>query len=334
MTSNIGLLIGHFEPLHLGHLADINTAAGLCNTLHIIITPKSGNARFKPTLQDKVRWVQVACQDFDFIKVHTTVSLDIDMTGDYGDEINFDDAVLQKLAITHDDNPTIFMKEHATTNGKLAKLDLPKHDHDNETIYQDPITHFHAIAPSAKSDYVQTVCIVGGESSGKTTLVHKLAGHYGASIVLEMGRLYTYSDLGGTETALQYRDYTPIAINHTQAIFDAKKHATAPIVLVDTDFATTQAFCEEYEGRTHPVVAALADEVRMDHTIYLDNNVKWVADGIRRLGSHSQRSRFASRILEILARHDINPFVIDDADYHRRYEQAVRLIDQHVLHKT
>lgn len=341
MTASIGLLIGHFEPLHLGHLRDINTAAGLCGTLHIIITPSTkANARFTPTLQDKARWVQVACQDFDFIKVHTTKSLDVTVTGDYGKCVELGESVFAKLGIGQHESVKVFVKDggmahsQASTQTSTQTVKLPSHSYDDDEIYDNPIAHFYDIAPSARPSYAQTVCIVGGESSGKTTLVHKLAAHYGASVALEMGRLYAHSDLGGTEIALQYSDYTPIAINHARAIYDAKKNATAPLVFIDTDFATTQAFCEEYEGRSNPVVAALADELRMDFTIYLDNNVEWVADGIRRLGSQSQRTRFASRILQILARHDITPHIIDDADYHTRYEQAVRFIDTHVLHKA
>ena len=79
------LLIGDFAPLHLGHLADINHAAGIADTLHIVITPPahrplpSGRA---PNLSDVARWVQVACQQFGFIKVHTTQSLGLDIAFD------------------------------------------------------------------------------------------------------------------------------------------------------------------------------------------------------------------------------------------------------------
>lgn len=323
----IGLLIGYFEPLHLGHLQDINVAAGHCDELHVVVVPRQDGGRFQPTLQDKARWVQVACQHFGFVKVHITQSA----VGDYAQSLTIDDALMSELSI--DERPLVFARASAQIHGdtRHTLVTLPSHDYDDEAIYQNPMANFHHIAPSAKMDYTQTVCIVGGESSGKTTLVQKLANHYGATVALEMGRLYTHSDLGGTEVGLQYRDYLAIVTNHARAILDAKKNATAPIVLVDTDFVTTQTFCEEYEGRTHPVAAAFADEMRMDFTIYLDNNVKWVADGMRRLGSQKQRSQFADRLLKILSRHCITPVMIDDDNYHARYLQAVRFIDEQVL---
>ena len=163
---------------------------------------------------------------------------------------------------------------------------------DSYAIARDPVAHWSALHPQVRGDYTKTVAIVGGESSGKTTLVHKLANYYGASFALEMGRLYVGTDLGGSEIGLQYSDYGPIALNHAQAIREATAMSTAPVTIIDTDFVTTQAFCEEYEGRTHPFVAACIDEFRLDHTIMLDNNTPWVDDGMRSLGTPEARGRF------------------------------------------
>lgn len=161
--------------------------------------------------------------------------------------------------------------------------------------------------------------------------MQKLANDYGASIAPEMGRLYTHSHLGGSELALQYSDYASIAINHANAIETARTTASSAVTLIDTDFATTQAFCEIYEGRTHPLVAEFAKQMQLDFTIYLDNNVAWVADGMRRLGDDHQRSLFANKLLEILARYDISYHIINDTDYHKRYLQALSLIDNHIF---
>lgn len=354
-----GILIGYFEPLHLGHLQDINTAVGLVDILHIIVMPRQYRVHkdnsFSPTLQDKARAVQVACEFFSFVKVHTADSLGLSVRSFvYDEEVavftpTVFDEIVAKLDISH---PVVFVqdgiKEHLNditavneTNGSVQtwqfefeKVVLADTGFDSEVIYQNPVAHFNSIAPSACRDYVQTVCIVGGESSGKTTLVHKLANHFGASFALEMGRLYTHSDLGGTEIGLQYSDYPIIANQHLTAIIHAKKHATAPIVIVDTDFVTTQAFCETYEGRSHPVLDVLADTVRMHHTIMLDNNVKWVADGMRSLGSSTARHAFEDKLIEIFNRHHIAFHVIGDDDYHKRYLQAVAYIEKEVLGLT
>ena len=102
------------------------------------------------------------------------------------------------------------------------------------------------------------------------------------------------------------------------------------MTIIDTDFITTQAFCEEYEGRTHPFVAASIDEFRLDYTIMLDNNTPWVDDGLRSLGSVDARGRFEQRLLTIFNCHNIEPHLIDAPDYDTRYREALAFIDKHV----
>ena len=353
----VGLMIGDFEPLHLGHMRHILAAAGKVQDLHVVITPATmPHPDFAITLQDKARWLQMACADLPFVQVHTTTDTDL---AEYGlsyepptaqDSDLQDDApsaaraaryqrLCQTLHVT-DTSVLVLTAAHPTVTAVQDAPALPiltiatQPEFDSLAIACDPIAHWPAIHPQARGDYTKTVAIVGGESSGKTTLVHKLANYYGASFALEMGRLYVGTDLGGSEVGLQYSDYAPIALDHAEAMRAATQAATAPVTIVDTDFVTTQAFCEEYEGRTHPFVSACIEEFRADFTIMLDNNTPWVADGMRSLGDAASRGRFEQRLIDIFARHDIAPYLIDKPDYDARYQQALSFIDQHIYGKT
>lgn len=319
MTTQTGILMGGFVPLHLGHLKDINHALGHVDALHIIITDTyRTDTKKSPTLSDKARWLQVAVQGLPSVTVHTVASLDIKSNYDYTKDSPLNQQTLTTICHTLSiKNPVVL--------SKMGQHPLPRNTEDTLDLLQHVWHYFHHLAPSCRYFYSQTICVVGGESSGKTTLIHKLANHYGASVALEMGRLYADSDLGGTELALQYSDYPIIATNHATAITHAQKNATAPITLIDTDFVTTQAFCIIYEGRSHPIIDGFIDTFLMDHTIYLDNNVAWVADGLRRLGD--QRAAFANLLLSLYKKHAITPSVITAPDYHTRYEHAVALID-------
>ena len=339
-----GLMIRHFEPLHLGQMRSILNAAGQAKNLHLVImTHPSPHPDFNITLQDKARWLQMACADLPFIHVYTTDEIELPVHESFADvtiDITASNAKLQHLidALNLPTETVLFVAE----NHPLAQSDICKQlimqvvttplqpDFDSYAIARNPVAYWSALHPQARSNYTKTVAIVGGESSGKTTLVHKLANYYGASFALEMGRVYVGTDLGGTEIGLQYSDYGPIALHHAQAIRDATSIATVPVTIIDTDFVTTQAFCEEYEGRTHPFVAACIDEFRLDHTIMLDNNVPWIDDGMRSLGTPEARGRFEARLLDIFARHDIKPHMIDQPDYEARYQQALLFIDQYV----
>lgn len=343
-----GLMIGHFEPLHLGQMRHILDASGKAKTLHIVITVHpSPHPDFTMTLQDKARWLQMACADLPFIHIHTTDEIMLPLH-EHLDDVSIDvmasNAKLQYLmeTLALSAETVLFMADnHPLTKDeikdqlRLQVVTTPlQPEFDSYAISQNPVAHWSAIHPQARGSYTKTVAIVGGESSGKTTLVHKLANYYGASFALEMGRLYVGTDLGGSEVGLQYSDYGPIVLNHAQAIREAVAHATAPVTIIDTDFVTTQAFCEEYEGRTHPFVAACVDEFRLDHTIMLDNNTPWIDDGMRSLGTPEARGRFERRLVDIFARHGIEPYMIDQPDYDARYRQALLFIDQYIYGKT
>lgn len=293
--------MGNFAPLSQKHLQFINTLLGQVDELHLIALDDN-----TATAQDIARWLQVSYQGLDFIKIHTLASLNLTKTG-------LQNISLEQICQTLDlKTPTIFT---------------------NKTFKPH---HFYELAPACRYFYSTKIAIVGGESSGKTTLISKLAGHFGASIIPEMGRLYASSHLGGTEVGLQYSDYATIATSHANAIYQNCQNA---LTLIDTDFITTQVFCEIYEQKTHPVVGAFIDEFynpanpfKINHTIYLDNNVKWVADGIRRL--NNQRTVFAQKLLEKYNDYKIPLYIINDGDYHQRYLKAVEIINAILINKA
>lgn len=90
---------------------------------------------------------------------------------------------------------------------------------------------------------MRTVAILGGESSGKSTLVNKLANIFNTTSAREYGRDYVFSHLGGDEMALQYSDYDKIALGHAQYIDFAVKYANK-VAFIDTDFVTTGHFAK------------------------------------------------------------------------------------------
>lgn len=347
----IGVMIGHFEPLHLGQVRSVLHSCGQVEQLFLLVTPHpQPNPDFNIALKNKARWLSMAFADLPFVKVALLPNL-VKPTFDDVFDKNHDDldvaevnAVLGQIlqdvpqlrqGLADDEPPILFVDEAHP----LAKLDLalpvittPRQSAFNSIkIHANPALYWDVIHPQARPDYTKTIAIVGGESSGKTTLLHKLANYYGASFSLEMGRIFVETDLGGTELGMQYSDYPLMASDHEQAIRHAKQLATAPLTLVDTDFVTTQAFCEVYEGKTHPFLTACIDEFRLDYTLMLASNVAWVADGMRSLGSDNERQSFEHRLKSIFARHQISPFYIDNPDYHQRFLQAVDFIDKVVF---
>ena len=211
---------------------------------------------------------------------------------------------------------------------------LPLHqDYNSEAIHNDPVRYWPLIHPTARRDYTRSVAVVGGESSGKTTLVHKLANYFLTDYVLEQGRHYVDYDLGGSELALQFTDYQRIAIDHAKAINLALETPKAPVMIVDTDFVSTQAFCLAYENRRDPTVDNFIDQMRFDHTLLLANNTVWIDDGLRSLGNDKAREAFQNTLKNFYREYHIPVHDIEENSYQARYERAVDYIERHIYGK-
>lgn len=172
------ILIGDFAPLTLSMLADINHAAGLSKTLHIIIqTPNHvplpcGRT---PTLFDAVRWVQMACQSFGFIKIHTFGSLALpDMSFDYRNNTQLTKhqflAICQALNITAHTTMLGIKSSHKDTLHPF-ELALPKHDHasnyDDELVQNNPLAYFHQLSAVCRYFYTQRFVLLAVKAQGK-----------------------------------------------------------------------------------------------------------------------------------------------------------------------
>lgn len=218
-------------------------------------------------------------------------------------------------------------REHLATETILIDPERSFMNISGSQIRQDPFRYWDYIPTEVKPFFVRTVAILGGESSGKSTLVNKLANIFNTTSAWEYGRDYVFSHLGGDEMALQYSDYDKIALGQAQYVDFAVKYANK-VAFIDTDFVTTQAFCKKYEGREHPFVQALIDEYRFDLVILLENNTPWVADGLRSLGAPTDRKAFQHLLEEMLRANNIEYAHVDSSDYEERFLRCVELVKQ------
>ena len=132
-------------------------------------------------------------------------------------------------------------------------------------IRTTPFQYWKFIPKEVRPFFAKTIAILGGESSGKSVLVSKLAAVFNTTSAWEYGREYVFEKLGGDEQAMQYSDYPQMALGHQRYIDYAVRHAHK-VAIIDTDFITTQAFCIQYEGKAHPFLDSMIKEYPFDVT--------------------------------------------------------------------
>ncbi|MEG9489139.1 multifunctional transcriptional regulator/nicotinamide-nucleotide adenylyltransferase/ribosylnicotinamide kinase NadR [Mannheimia indoligenes] len=338
-----GVIFGKFYPIHTGHINMIYEAFSKVDVLHVIVCTDSerdlrlfqqSKMKRMPTNEDRLRWVQ---QIFKYqqkqIFIHHLVE---DGIPSYPNGWDGWSARVKELFAEKNINPTIVFSSETQDKDPYEKyLNLEVHlvDPARESfnvsatqIRNNPFQYWRFIPKEVRPFFVKTIAILGGESSGKSVLVSKLANVFNTTSAWEYGREFVFEQLGGNEQAMQYSDYPQMVLGHQRYVDYAMKHAHK-VAIIDTDYITTQAFCIQYEGKAHPFLDSMIREYPFDVTILLSNNTKWVADGLRSLGSKKQRQQFQQLLKKLLEKYRIPYIEIESPSYLDRYNQAKEVVE-------
>lgn len=278
-----GLVIGKFMPIHAGHVALIRFARQHCDELIVSMTytlldPINEQLRFqwiKEIFKDDPKIVaEISMDDFDNerlpmeerIKIWANFlrrrfrPMDVIFSSEmYGEQL------ANELEVTHQ----LF---------DLYRIQFPI---SATQIRSSPITYWQFIPEVVRPYYVKKVCFYGAESTGKSTMVKRMAEIYQTEFVPEVAREIISSN-----------DFTVddiIRIGHaqTQRVKDKLKTANK-ILFCDTDLITTQIYSRQYLHEVPEILITLEKEISYDLYFLFDVDVPWVADGLRDLGTQRQ----------------------------------------------
>ena len=143
------------------------------------------------------------------------------------------------------------------------------------TIRADVHANRHWLLPGVYPAFVRRICVLGGESSGKSTLAAALAESLGTAIVPEYGRELWERRAG----RLSFDDMLHIAETQVAAEDEAATRAHA-LLIGDTSPLTTLFYSRRLFGRADAALKRLADR-RYDLTVLCAPDFPFVQDGTR-----------------------------------------------------
>lgn len=143
-------------------------------------------------------------------------------------------------------------------------------------IRADVHAHRAMLAPEVYASFVERICLLGGESSGKTTLGLALAQRLRTEYVGEFGR-DLYVERGGR---LDFEDLLYIGEEQVRRE-DAARTRAARYLICDTSPLTTYWYSLQMFGRADPALARLADRA-YEHIVLCAPDFPFVQDGTRR----------------------------------------------------
>lgn len=339
MTYRRGLVVGKFSPLHLGHEYLIDQALAACDELIILGYSQPAFARCGATVRE--RWL---CQRFP--GAARIVVLDDDRLAAAGHARrippNSDPDSVQRefvgwlchavLATTVD---AVFTSEDygdgfATELAAYFRAHVPGHAGDVTHVCVDkaratiPVSATRIrgdaaaarrwLSPAVHADFVRRVCILGGESTGKSTVAAALAARMHSVHAAEYGRELWEAKDG----ALTYADM--LHIGQVQcAREDALARDALGWLICDTSPLTTMFYSDALFGRTDPGLVQLAER-DYDLVFLCEPDFPFVQDGTRQ--DEAFRDRQHAWYVAELTRRGV-PFVRLRGGREQRLDDAV-----------
>jgi HTH-type transcriptional regulator, transcriptional repressor of NAD biosynthesis genes len=315
-----GLIVGKFYPPHRGHKHLIDSARARVEELTVIVCRKPGEM---PAADLRAAWLREIHPDVRFIVVD--------------DELDADDSRLwaensirwigfrPDLVFTSEDYGESFARHlgcgHVQVDKARAAVPVS-----GTMVRRDPLGCWEFLEPPVRAYYARRVCLVGAESTGKTTLAGELARHYRTAWVAEYGREYSERKLA-EEGAYSWdsAEFEHIARRQCELEEEAARRANR-VLICDTDAFATSVWHRRYFGaRSDAVEAIAARQRRPDLYLLSDVDAPFVQDGTRD-GESIRAWMHETFVAELSAQN--RPFRLLAGRWPERFGAAVRAIDE------
>ncbi len=319
-TFKKGLVIGKFYPPHLGHSHLIDTALSQCDEVVVIVCWKKSETI---SGYQRAKWLKEIHPKASVLAIEDNKLADDDSKGwaefTLGILGYVPDAVFTSEA--YGDAYASFMgSTHILVDKDRTYIPISATE-----VRRNPRATAHLLHPKVRAYFAQTVCVVGAESTGTTTLSKDLAEHYKTVWVPEYGRMYSEGKLFG-DTNAKWRSDEFMVIAKAQAeTEDMLAEASNGLVIADTDAFATSIWHERYMGTMLPQLEAFADTRSCDLHIVTGDEIPFVQDGLRD-GEHI-RHDMHERFIEKLTEKN-RKFIVVTGNREDRLKQAIGAIEQ------
>ena len=315
-----GLVVGKFYPPHRGHKHLIDTAQRGVDEVTLIVC---GKPEHHPSGELRAAWLR---------EIHPEARvLLIDDRLDPDDLQAWAEHTVRWLGSAPD---VLFSSEEY--EARFARYLGCEHvlvDRCRRTVSisgtevrADPLRCWEYLEPPVRAYYARRICLVGAESTGKSTLAQALAAHYGTVWVPEYGREHSEAKLA-REGALRWSSEEFIHIARAQCEReDAAARRANRVVICDTDAFAAGIWHRRYLGVRSAEVEALAAAHRCpDLYLLTQPDIPFVQDGTRHGGSlrHWMHDQFVEELTAAG-----RPFRLISGSFEKRLRGAIQAVDE------
>lgn len=329
-----GLVVGKFCPLHRGHMLVIDAALDACEEVVVISYTNPEFDGCGPALRE--RWIR---QMYPQVRALVLDGSAMDLpANDAPNDVHRDfvgwlcDTVLKThvdAVFTSEDYGDGFAAALTAWFAARGRASVDPVAHvcvdkargivpvSGTAIRSDPFAHRAFLDPRVYASVVKRVAILGGESSGKTTLAQQLADAIASVWAPEYGRERWVEKAGD----LAFDDMRHIATTQVAREEQLLQEARRWLVC-DTTPLTTLCYSLEMFGAADPVLEQLAER-KYDLVLVCAPDFAFVQDGTRR--DEAFRARQHKWYLDTLEKSQI-AYTVVAGPPHERLSRATSLL--------
>jgi NadR type nicotinamide-nucleotide adenylyltransferase len=317
-----GLIVGRFVPPHRGHKYLIDVGCAQSRQLSVIVCKRPNES---PPSELRVEWMR---------EIHPPVNV---LTVDDTDNEQYYSVWAQNAVSVLGFVPDVLFssEDYGEPFARCLGCAHVLVDKPRETVpisgtkvRSAPLRYWEFLEPPVRAWYALRVCVVGAESTWKTTLAAALADHYQTHWVAEYAREYCERKLAEGSQDWSLAEFVHIATIQNEREHSAARQANR-ILLCDTDAWATGIWYRRYFNVRSPEVEAIAAQRKQpDLYLLMDVDTPFERDSIR--DGEAIRNWMHETFLAEL-KLQATPFAVLSGTHADRLAQAVRRINALLL---
>lgn len=356
--NNIGVFFGTLAPMHVGHQAEIYKATALNDGVVVIASGYTGDRGDQMGLpvEKRFRYLREAFSDESDIKIDYINEDNMPQMPDGWDEWTRTLVATVKRNIVNQDAKITFytgepdykveLEKRLPQTGqfKVSLMDRTVLKISATEIRKDPIANWDYINRVFRRHFTKKVTVMGSASTGKSTLVRRLARTSNSPFSEEYAREYQERS-NVSDDELIVKDY----IRLIQGQYDANSReinspANNGLTIFDTDAMVTKVYADMWldeadRAQLQPLFDNTISEEQIDLILVIPPVTPYVDDGFRNMSTADEASRWAFHraLMRVIDEYGFMDKVVlldakgdsdDPYGYYARYLQALDAIQE------